>query len=161
MSFKPQFETQFAFHFDITRRLMDKAALLTDGDYRENPGYSRGSIHDTLYHVLRADHGWRTSLKSGRQAPALPPAEYPDLAALRARCDLEQAAWTRLLAGLDDATLSADITLTRMSGETLVMPRWRVMQHVLMHGMQHHADLAHMLTTKGQSPGDIDFLFFH
>jgi uncharacterized damage-inducible protein DinB len=161
MSLKSQFKAQFAFHFDTTRRLMDKAALLTDTDYRENPGYSRGSIHDTLYHVLRADQGWRTSLESGRQAPPPPPEGFPDLAALRAGFDLEQAAWTRLEAGLDDATLSADITLTRMNGETLIMPRWRVMQHVLMHGMQHHADLAHMLTTKGQSPGDIDFLFFH
>ena len=40
------------------------------------------------------------------------------------------------------------------------MPLWRVLQHLILHGMQHHAELAQLLTAKGQSPGNLDFIFF-
>ncbi len=31
---------------------------------------------------------------------------------------------------------------------------------LVLHGMQHHAELALMLTQKGKPPGDIDFIFY-
>jgi hypothetical protein len=31
---------------------------------------------------------------------------------------------------------------------------------VLFHGMQHHAEIAHILSEKGQVVGDIDFFFY-
>jgi uncharacterized damage-inducible protein DinB len=40
------------------------------------------------------------------------------------------------------------------------MERWRILQHLVLHGMQHHTEIAHGLTVKGHSPGDIDFIFF-
>jgi uncharacterized damage-inducible protein DinB len=39
-------------------------------------------------------------------------------------------------------------------------PRWRVLQHLALHGMQHATEIAQLLTVKGQSPGDIDFIFY-
>jgi len=34
------------------------------------------------------------------------------------------------------------------------------LQHLILHGMQHHTEIAQLLTLKGQSPGDIDFIFY-
>jgi uncharacterized damage-inducible protein DinB len=34
------------------------------------------------------------------------------------------------------------------------------MLHVMLHGMQHFAEVAERLTRLGQSPSSIDFLYF-
>ncbi|MFN8458639.1 MAG: hypothetical protein U0401_28965 [Anaerolineae bacterium] len=37
---------------------------------------------------------------------------------------------------------------------------FRQTQHLILYGMQHQTELAQLLTAKGRSPGDIDFIFF-
>ncbi len=59
MTAKTQFQTLYAYHFHTTRLLVDCAEKLTEADYRANPGYGHGSIHDTLFHLLRTDMSWR------------------------------------------------------------------------------------------------------
>jgi hypothetical protein len=39
------------------------------------------------------------------------------------------------------------------------IPRWLVLHHLLLHGMQHHAELAQLPTLQARSPGDMDFIF--
>ena len=46
------------------------------------------------------------------------------------------------------------------NGQVGMIPRWRILSHVVLHGMQHSAEIAELLTLKGQSPGDIDFIFY-
>ncbi|HXF60224.1 MAG TPA: hypothetical protein VNK95_01325 [Caldilineaceae bacterium] len=50
--------------------------------------------------------------------------------------------------------------MTSARGQTATLPLWRVLQHLVLHGMQHHTEIAQLLTTKGESPGDIGFIFF-
>lgn len=157
---KRQFQTLFAYRWHLTARLMEGAAQLSEADYKDNPGYSQGSIHDLLFHLLRTDRNWRVSLESGQRPEPLRPEDYAGLQALRAGFEREQAAWQALLDALSAEAIESDVSLTNWRGDTLTMPRWRFLQHVVLHGMQHYADLAHWLTVKGQSPGNIDFLFF-
>jgi uncharacterized damage-inducible protein DinB len=56
--------------------------------------------------------------------------------------------------------IEGNLNLTDRHGTVWAIPRWRIIQHVILHGMQHHTELAQLLTAKGQSPGDIDFIFF-
>lgn len=160
MSQTLQMQTLFAFHWHTVGRLMDCAAELDDADYRAQPGYGRGSIHDLLFHVLRAERGWRIALESGRQQAGVQPEDFPTLEALRAGFVEEQAAWDRVLAGLDDTALETDVTLINWRGDAWVLPRWRVLQHLTLHAMQHETEIAQLLTVKGRSPGDIDFIFY-
>jgi uncharacterized damage-inducible protein DinB len=37
---------------------------------------------------------------------------------------------------------------------------WRILQHVILHGMQHASEIAKRLTEFGHSPGNIDFIYF-
>lgn len=53
-----------------------------------------------------------------------------------------------------------EIELTSRRGELYTFKLWRVLQHLIMHGMQHHSELAQLLTNEGKSPGDIDFIFY-
>ena len=72
----------------------------------------------------------------------------------------ERAAWQELLASLDEAQIDQDVALQAGPDRVLSFGRWKVLYHVVLHGMQHHAEIAEQLTRAGESPGDIDFIFY-
>jgi uncharacterized damage-inducible protein DinB len=160
MFIQTQYKTLYAYHFDTVQRLLTGAAKLSEADYRANPGYGRGSIHDLLFHTLVTDLRWRAGLETGKRMPVLPAEEFPDVNSLQTFCENEKRAWLDYLAGLSDEDIAGDAIMTASSGETSAIPRWRILQHVVLHGMQHGAELAELLTLKGQSPGNIDFIFY-
>ena len=160
MSSQSQYQTLFAYHWHTAQRLMVCAAKLSDADDTDNPGYGHGSIHDLLFHLLRTDRSWRLALETGKQTAGVRPEEFPDLQSLQAGFAGEQLAWQALLDGFSDEAIEGSVNLTNWRGEGMTIPLWRVLQHLVLHGMQHHAELAQLLTAKGQSPGDLDFIFF-
>jgi uncharacterized damage-inducible protein DinB len=160
MKNKSQLDTLFAYHWHTTQRLLDCAARLNEADYKANPGYGRGSIHDLFFHLLRTNQGWRVALESGRQLSPVRPEDFTDLQSLVAAFEDEQKAWQAYLEGLAPEEIEGDATLINWRGDSYTIPRWRVLQHLVLHGMQHHSELAHLLTLQGQSQGDIAFIFF-
>jgi len=158
---KSQFQTMFAYHWHINLRLTECAARLGEADYKDNPGYGHGSIHDLLFHVLRTDQGWRLGLETGRQLSPLRQEDFPDLTSLQIGFEREQVAWQALLDRLGAEEIEGNIDLTTWRGDMMTFPRWRILQHLVLHGMQHHSELAQLLTAKGQPPGNIDFIFFN
>lgn len=160
MFIKSQFTTLFDYHWYTNQILMDSAAKLTEADYYRNPENSPDSIHEILFHILRADHGWLKAIQTGGQQLPISENEYPDLVSLKTGFKNEQTDWSELLSSLTEDEIKTKITLTRLNGDEMVFLRWRILQHVIIHGMQHHSEIAQLLTFYGQSPGDIDFLFF-
>lgn len=155
---KAQIEILFAYHWQTTAHLMTCAGRLEPADYIADTG--RGSVHGVLFHLLATDRSWRLGLGSGRQVSGATPEEFPDLAAIVRGFEEERGAWGALLAGLGDAEIAGDKQLINWRGDSMSIPYWRIFQHLILHGMQHHAEVAQLLTEKGQSPGNIDFLFF-
>jgi uncharacterized damage-inducible protein DinB len=139
MSGNSHIKTLFDYHWHTTNRLMEGAAKLTLDDYHANPGFGHGSVHDLLFHLLRTDRSWRLALAGFAE---------------------EQVAWQALLGSLTVEEFEGDVDLTNWRGEPVTFARWRVLHHLVLHGMQHHAELAALLTAKGQSPGNIDFIFY-
>ncbi len=72
----------------------------------------------------------------------------------------EQGQMEAYLAGLEEDDLNAELTIRRWDGIKIVMTRWHMLAHLLLHSMQHRSEAAVLLTEYGRSPGDIDFLFF-
>ena len=66
----------------------------------------------------------------------------------------------RALAGLNEEQIGQDVELRAGPSRVFSFGRWKVLYHVLFHGMQHHAEIAEQLTRGGESPGDIDFIFY-
>ena len=157
---KQLFDTLFAYHWHTTNRLLAVAAALSNEEYFAPSDFGHGSLHDLFFHLLRTDQGWRSALESGAQQPPLPPDDFPTLAALRTGFDGESAAWQRYLAGLSAEETEGVASLTTRRGDAFPVPRWRVLQHLILHGMQHHTEIAQLLTVKGHAPGDIDFIFY-
>ncbi len=154
------YHTLFAYHWQTTQRLIEGAARLDDAAYRASPGYGHGSVHGLLFHLLRTARSWRRGLEEGRQLSGIEPEAFPDLDALRAGFADERRAWQALLEGLSAEDVTAAVSLTNWRGDVWAIPRWRILQHLVLHGMQHHAELARLLTEHGQPPGDLDFIFF-
>ena len=157
---KKQFQMLFAYHFHTQARLVERAALLSEVDYHANPGYGHGSIHALLFHLMRAEKAWRIALETGIQGAPERIENYPDLPGLQAAFAVEQQALLAWLERLPEDAIGADLSLTTQRGATFNIPCWRVLQHLILHGMQHHTEIAQLLTLKGQSPGDIDFIFY-
>jgi uncharacterized damage-inducible protein DinB len=158
---KTLFQTLFEYHWHINFRLLDLAAQLDEEDFNEQSGFGKGSIHDLFFHLIRALNNWRQGMETGQRLYSLKIEDFLTPVSIKAGLEEEQAAWQILLDKLSAEEIEADVTLTRRSGDVDNVPRWRILQHLVLHGMQHHAELAHLLTLKGKSPGDIDFIFFH
>lgn len=154
------FRTLFGYHWQVRHRLIDGAAALDEGAYREDPGYGHGSVHDLLFHLLQTDRGWRLGLEADATAERLDPADYPDLESLRSGFEAEEAAWDAYLATLTEERIAGDIDLVSPTGRTHTFALWHVLQHLILHGMQHHTELAQQLTRHGHSPGNLDFIFY-
>ena len=160
MSSESQFETLYRYHFQTTAQLMVFAAKLSSSDYFAHPGYGHGSIHDLLFHILRTDRSWRTALETGRQQAGIRPEDFPTLDSLKQGFIQEQTSWQNRIDQYSPAEINADITLFNWRDERWNVPLWRILQHVILHGMQHQTEIAQLLTAKAQSPGDIDFIFY-
>ena len=161
MTTRSQFQVILKYHFHTTTHLLDCAAQLSQEQFGHDPGYSRGSLHQIFYHIMRADHNWRRGLESGKRLPPLISLEdFPDIDSLRAGFSQEQALWQALLDGLSDEQVDGSISMSKPDGEEKDFPYYRILQHVILHGMQHHSEIAALLTQFGHSPGNIDFIFY-
>lgn len=144
-----QFQIMFAYHFATTDRLLAKAAELPEHDYNPPTEQRADSIHAIFLHLLTADYRWRKGFETLERGAKLDPAMFTTVEALRAGFTHEASAWQALLGKPEN-----------LAGEAFGFARWHILQHLMLHGMQHHSEIAKLLTDKGYSPGDIDFIFF-
>lgn len=79
---------------------------------------------------------------------ALDSADFPDVATLKVRWEIERTAWFDFV-----DSLSRESTQTERN-------MWQTIMHVVMHGIQHRSEAAYILTGYGYSPGDLDFDVF-
>jgi uncharacterized damage-inducible protein DinB len=66
----------------------------------------------------------------------------------------------RYIHSLDDEQLDDPMEVLDQRGVLHPMKRWLILQHVILHGMQHRSEAAMLLTRYGQSPGNLDFIFY-
>ncbi|MCW1969320.1 MAG: DinB family protein [Anaerolineae bacterium] len=150
-----QFQTLFDFHWDTTFKLLDLAENIEGEAANKAPR----SIYNLASHILRVDIAWRNGIERGAYHRTSP-SDHPDLAAVRRGFEAERDAWRSTIAALSPEAIEQNITLLDWNKRKITVGLWQLLQHVLMHGMQHHAEIAELLTQKGHSPGDIDLLFF-
>lgn len=132
-------------------------ALSLDEFIREltpDPGW--GTLRNILAHTLDTELGWRSNLQSIDASVIIDGADFPDVASLKSRWEVEQTAWHNYIAGLSEEALAQGY-----GDEPQNSPKvWQVIMHVMMHGNQHRAEAAYILTGYGHSPGEIDFGVF-
>jgi uncharacterized damage-inducible protein DinB len=141
-------------------KVLAQVAELSDDAYRRPMAAQTRSVHDTLVHLVSAEWRWYEAWRGGAFVPADLNAEALDtLAALRSRwADLAELRHAHL-GSLSEADLDEQLQRTR-GWRTLSFIRWQAMATVVLHGVQHRAEIAEYLTAAGRSPGDLDFILY-
>jgi len=142
------------------RLLLDQAGRLSREQLNAATPHSFGSLFATFKHILDTERGWRGLLMGEGFLPDIEADEVPTLDALRERWAQEEAHLRAYLAGLSEADLPGVVTYPGDAGVMRRRRLWHCLFHVVNHGMQHRSEAANILTTFGQSPGDIDFTVF-
>lgn len=160
---KRDIELLIEFHFWATKKILDKAAKLSDAQFiaPQPAGFSAGSLRGTLVHAMGAEWAWRMRLQNGVSPAALmSEREFPNLSALILRWATEEERLRAYVAGLNDDDLDKTLTYKNLAGVENARKVSHALLQVLFHGQQHRAECAAMLTDFGQSPGNIDFLYY-
>lgn len=136
--------------------LLVHAAEVTPEQADAMPWKGVASLQDTLMHVVTAEHYWL----SNWQGVERPHFDWPESVAEVADHWMALQARTRaFLADVDDTDLERMLTLREPIGggrETLAAG----IMHVLLHGAQHRAEAAVLLSDFGRSPGELDYIDF-
>jgi len=154
----------FSILYDYNRwanaRVLDAAAKLNPAQYTRDLSNSFLSLRDTLTHILAAEWIWLKRWQSESPKALLDPADFPDLAALRAKwleVEREQMAFVN---NLTDERLNASISYINTKGKTWTYPLWQMLQHLVNHSTYHRGQVITMLRQLGAAPVATDFLLF-
>lgn len=137
------------------QRLLAEAARLSAVELGQKLTKGADAILPTFGHLVGADVRWFARWR-GETPPALSPADFPTLDAVRHRWDELYPLRRSYLATLDEGRLGELIHWTRAEGPATIT-RWQAIVQCANHGTQHRSEIAAMLTELGHSPGDMDF----
>lgn len=144
---------------------MEAASRLTDENLRRDVGVSHQSILGTLLHTAGAEWIWleRWHGRSPTKAEAWPqwmPESCADLATLNDRWSEIIDRRARLISGIDEERLAAELPFRLLSGDQSSMPLVDQMQHVVNHSTMHRGQIIGMIRQLGIEPPSTDLIFF-
>ena len=149
----------YAYNEWCNKRILDAAAKLSAEQLAAPNDFGWNSIFGTLVHILDAEYYWRVFLQESQETDWIEASDFEDIAALRARWELEHRALEAYIASLSDADIASAFHFD-VEGKAGQRPLWHFLQHVLNHSAQHRSECAALLTGFGHSPGDMDLLVF-
>jgi uncharacterized damage-inducible protein DinB len=131
-----------------TREILGACAGLTGEQFHRRFEMGRGSLHDTLVHMLGAMNLWTQGLAGKPMEGRLeedPPRTVEEIGALLETVSDAFAA--------EIGRLPLEGTMSRVrGGRTYVFTRGAVLAHVATHGAHHRAQCLNMLRQLGVSP---------
>ncbi len=149
------------YNYWATVRVLRAAEHVNRDQFVATPSGQTTSLREVLVHIMSAERLWRVRWETGASPDMVWAETFPELAALRQYWEEEQHAMRAYLATLDDALLGQHVQFQRASGDqSASFVRWHLLMQLVTHGTHHRSEAAALLTTYGQSPGNLDFLFF-
>lgn len=147
-----------------TNRVLECAAALSTGQFVATDDTPWGSIRNQFVHQLivhRRWLSWADGTMSGEEAYRLSVEmeDYPDIASVRAMWVDVRDQTRPFLERMTMDDLERDLTVDT-PGYEFSIPVGQVMIHIALHSMQHRTETTVALTRLGQSPGDLDYLFY-
>ena len=144
---------------------MDAAAKLPDEHLRRDVGISHRSIFETLLHMAGAEWIWIERWNGRSPAKAVAWASWtaescPDLRTLKERWGDVIDRRGRLISGLDEEQLQAELAFKLLSGDASSMRLVHQMQHVVNHATMHRGQVVGLIRQLGIDPPATDLIFY-
>jgi uncharacterized damage-inducible protein DinB len=155
----------YAYDRWANQRLITAAKSLSVEQFLAPSAFPKGSLRNTLGHVIRNEWAWCALLRgeSFDAPPSLGNEELSTVNVVEERWNEVQAETQAYIAGLHDADLARVLPeLGRAIGleSAVALTVWEVLMHLYTHSACHRSEAAQILTDHGSSPGDIDYLDF-
>jgi uncharacterized damage-inducible protein DinB len=154
-------EALYDYSYWANKKLFEVLAGLTPEQFTEAVAGSYGSVRNTMVHVLSAEWGWLDRCGGAPRGPALVASDYPTLASLLDRWQQVEASVRTFLADLRDEHLDRVVEFAFGSGPKHAMWLAELMHHAAIHGVHHRGQVALLLRSLGQVPGNFDILFYY
>jgi uncharacterized damage-inducible protein DinB len=145
----------YEYHRWANRRLFDVATAAGEDLASRDVGkqFSYPTIRRMFGHLYGADRLWLTRWTGGTLT-AVPGAEFPTLASIRAPWDAVEREQRAYVEGLSAADYDRVIQYTGAEGKQFRAPLGPLLQHVANHATHHRSEIATMLTMVSDSPPD-------
>jgi uncharacterized damage-inducible protein DinB len=152
---------RFDYGYWANTKLLGVVAQLTPEQFVQPVVGGHGSIRNTLVHVMSAEWGWVDRCGGPTRGPALSPPDYPTLSSVVERWAQVEAIVREFLSRLTDDDLRRPIEFSLGGGPANTLALGELMEHGATHGVHHRGQVALMLRMLGQSPGNVDILFYY
>ncbi len=162
---KVQVERMFAYSEWATAKIMEAASELEPIEFAQPSAIYGKSLRTVLVHTVFAEWIWLERLNGAspdraRLAEVWQEDDYPDVGTLQNAWQPVMAAWREYLQALNETGLQHNFKYARSDGVPQENGVLDILMHLTLHGMQHRAEAAVILTALGHSPGDLDFVHF-
>ena len=151
--------TLYAYSTWANTRILETAEQLTPEPFASDVD-GCGSIRDTLVHTASVQWLWLERWHGTSPRELWDRADFPDIAALRARWEEVEEATSAYVAPLREPDLARVVSYVNFQGETWSYPLWQQLLHQVNHATQHRSEAALLLTRLGFSPGWLDLLVY-
>ena len=151
----------FNYSYWARDRLVAAAERASDERLHEDVGLPNGGVLGTLLHTVEAEFVWRSRCAEGAwPSTLLDPVDFATLDAVVARMHEEEQRTRAYLSSLTDADCASTLSYRSTGGKVYTHVLWQILAHIVNHGTQHRSECAHVLTSFGHSPGDIDLVTY-
>lgn len=152
---------KFEYNHWANMRILECAAKISADQWDAPEDYSRGSLHDVIFHILRVEQGWLYMCQHHERGTDLASIDqFPTAESLRPYADQQYATQKAFVENASEDDLAASFPARHPDGSEHSLVIWQILTHVLYHSAQHRSEAATLLTRYGQSPGDLDFIYF-
>lgn len=157
----PEILDLFAYNRWANGRLLDAAGQLSDDQFTHALGGSFPSLRDTLAHMLAADWVWLSRWQGDPLGTAPDLSGCTDIAAIRGRWEVLEAAQSAYLAGLTEASLARPVSIITRTGLSLELPMRDTLRHVVNHATYHRGQVVTLLRQLGAEAVSTDLTLYY
>ena len=146
-------KTFIEYHLDMTRRVWDSIAQITDEQFLADDAYSRGSIRNLMVHLASTDRRWMIGLRDAQDVGHLKFEDFQTKTTAR-------EAFEKIAKELEDYASTLTEADLSSPNEKINEPRWQILLHIINHGTDHRSTVLQRLHEFGAPTFDQDFVIW-